>query len=89
MGGYMTVTQAAAALGVDGSVVRRRLLSGAMKGEHLHGRLWLIPEAEVERWKRLPKPRPGPKPGRRRTASDSADAFAAMRPGGEQSSESA
>ncbi len=58
----MTVTQAAAALGVDGSVIRRRLLSGAMRGERLHDRLWLIPEDEVQRWKRLPKPRPGPKP---------------------------
>ena len=81
----MTVTQAAEVLGLSPAGVRRRIERGEMKANLISPRLWVIPVEEVERWKQLGKLRPGPRPGsRRRTASDSSDAFEAMRPGGEQ-----
>jgi excisionase family DNA binding protein len=63
----LTVDEAAAALGVSAHAIRKRLLRGLMRGESIGSgrrRLWLIPRAEVERWrgvgqlKRGPKPRP-------------------------------
>lgn len=58
----LTVQQAAAELGIEGSVVRRRLIAGALKGERVHSRLWLIPRTEVERAKAAGPLRRGPKP---------------------------
>jgi excisionase family DNA binding protein len=59
---FMTVTQAADTLGLAVSTVRTRLERGQMQGLRLHPRLWLIPRAEVERWRPLGKQRPGRKP---------------------------
>ncbi len=68
----LTVDEAATALGVSAHAIRKRLLRGLMRGESIGSgrrRLWLIPRAEVDRWrgvgqlKRGPKPRPrGPEP---------------------------
>jgi excisionase family DNA binding protein len=48
----MTVQEASAVLGVEGSVIRRRLIAGTMKGIKVNARLWLIPKREVEKWRR-------------------------------------
>lgn len=63
----MTVPEAAAALGVDVSTIRRRLQRGDMRGEHIHRLLWLIPQDEVERWRQIGRQKPGPKPKRQQT----------------------
>jgi excisionase family DNA binding protein len=60
---YMTVGQAAAALGVDARTVRHRLEKGQMSGEKITDRLWMIPLAEVERWRSCGKMKPGPVKG--------------------------
>jgi len=58
----MTVQEAAGVLGVEASVLRRRLIAGTMKGHKVSARLWLIPKREVERWrKRDPLPRGRPR----------------------------
>ncbi len=62
----MTVQEAAAALGVEGSVIRRRLLAGTMKGIKVNNRLWMIPKREVEKWRRREPLKPGRKPGPKR-----------------------
>lgn len=58
----MTITQAAAALGITREAVHKRLRKGMMRGELAGGTVWLIPVAEVERWQALGKQSPGPKP---------------------------
>jgi excisionase family DNA binding protein len=58
---YMTVTAAAAELGVTPDAVRRRLERGIMTGIRVHSRLWVIPRAEVDQWRPQGKLRPGPK----------------------------
>lgn len=68
--GYMTVTEAAQALGMTAGGLRSRLKRGDMTGKHVHARLWLIPVAEVERWKELGKQRTGPKPKARENGED-------------------
>lgn len=68
----MTVQEASAALGVEGSVIRRRLLAGRMKGIKVNPRLWLIPKREVERWRQSEKPRIG-RPRRPAPAPTSTD----------------
>ena len=79
----LTVAEAAAALGISERGVRKRLESNVLQGQNIGGRIWLVPRTEVERWRELGKLKPGPKQGsqRRRTASDSSDAFEASRPG--------
>ena len=66
----MTVGQAAAALGVDSRTIRHRLTRGDMAGERVTNRLWMIPVAEVERWKAIGKMKPGPKPPRATTPTE-------------------
>jgi excisionase family DNA binding protein len=58
----LTVTEAAALLGIETSVLRRRLRLGIMDAVQVNPRLWLIPRDEVERWKGKGKLRPGRKP---------------------------
>jgi excisionase family DNA binding protein len=48
---YLTIKEAAAILGVPGRTIAYRLQKGFMRGEHVNPRLWLIPRAEIERWK--------------------------------------
>lgn len=59
---YLTVGQAAMVLDVDMRTLRHRLEKGQMAGERVTNRLWMIPVAEVERWKAIGKMKPGPKP---------------------------
>jgi 5-methylcytosine-specific restriction protein A len=47
----LTVQEAAAVLGVEASVIRRRLIAGRMRGHKVNPRLWLISKREVNRWK--------------------------------------
>jgi len=61
----LTVQEAAVELGITVRGVQERLRRGAMQGERVTPRLWLIPRAEVERWKALGRQRPGRKPGHR------------------------
>jgi excisionase family DNA binding protein len=57
----MTVQQASAVLGVEASVIRRRLIAGRMRGIKVNERLWLIPKREIEKWRTI-KPRVGRPP---------------------------
>lgn len=58
----ITVSEAAAILGISNRAVSKRLENGQMRGERVHPRLWLIPREEVERWRELGRMKPGPKP---------------------------
>jgi excisionase family DNA binding protein len=58
---YLTAGQAAAALGLPLRTVRYRLQQGLMRGVLVSPRLWLVPRAEVERWRGHGKLQPGPK----------------------------
>ena len=58
----VTVSEAAAELGLTVHAVAKRLRQGTMHGEQVHPRLWLIPREEVERAKAMGKLKPGPKP---------------------------
>jgi excisionase family DNA binding protein len=58
----LTVQEAATELGITVRGIQERLKRGAMRGERVTPRLWLIPREEVERWKELGRQRPGRKP---------------------------
>ncbi|MGD9891654.1 MAG: helix-turn-helix domain-containing protein [Dehalococcoidia bacterium] len=60
----VTVTEAAAVLGVTAAAVAKRLQRGEMRGVKVNPRLWLIPAEEVDRWRTIGKLKPGPKPRR-------------------------
>jgi excisionase family DNA binding protein len=60
----MTVTEAAAILGISERAIRYRLERGLMTGERVGKWIWLIPKEEVERVKGTP-PLLGRKPTRR------------------------
>ncbi len=60
----LTVQEAANELGITVRGVQERLRRGAMRGERVTARLWLIPRIEIERWKLLGRQRPGRKPRR-------------------------
>ena len=66
----VTVTEAAAELGLTVHAVAKRLRRGQMKGERVSPRLWLVPREEVERWKEIGRMKPGP---RRRTPRPEAE----------------
>jgi excisionase family DNA binding protein len=59
---YLTVSQAAAELGLSVRGLRFRIEHGQMAAEQVSPRLYLIPRAEVERWKALGQQKPGRKP---------------------------
>jgi excisionase family DNA binding protein len=65
----MTVTEAAAILGISERAIRYRLERGLMAGERAGKWIWLIPKEEVERVKGAP-PILGRKPGRRPPPSE-------------------
>ena len=50
---YLTAAEAAALLGLPGRTVRYRLERGIMRGVAVNPRLWLVPRAEVERWREV------------------------------------
>ncbi len=58
----VTVTEAAAELGVSGATINKRLQRGDMRGVKVNSRLWLIPAEELDRWRNRGKLKPGPKP---------------------------
>jgi len=45
-----TVSQLAETAGVDGSLVRKLLLAGKLKGTKVTSRLWLIDDDEAQSW---------------------------------------
>lgn len=67
----VTVAEAARELGLSVEAVHKRLRAGVMRGERISPRLWLVPRAEVERWRVLGRRKPGPVPGGKRAAPDS------------------
>ena len=60
----VTVSEAAAVLGVSAAAIAKRLQRGDMRGVKVNPRLWLIPADEVERLRGQGKLKPGPKPRR-------------------------
>ena len=58
----MTLTEAARELGLDPSTLRYRLQRGAMRGDKVGPRAWLIPREEIERLKAVGRMKPGRKP---------------------------
>jgi hypothetical protein len=61
---FVTVTEAAAELGLTEAAVRARLTKGQMSGRKL-GPIWVVTRAEVERWRqrgRMRSPRGVRKP---------------------------
>ena len=85
---YLTVVDAAEAMGITPRALRWRIERGDVRAERVNPRLWLVPADEVARWRELGKLRPW-QARHRRTATDSSDAFAAGQPGGEQTDETA
>ena len=61
---YMTVSEAARELGVSTRAIHKRIADGTMKAERFGALVWQIPVSEVERWRRLGRQKPGPKPRR-------------------------
>jgi excisionase family DNA binding protein len=64
-----SVQQAADALGLTESAIRKRIQRGEMAARRVGARMLLISKGEVERWQKLGKQRPGPKP-KQPTADD-------------------
>ncbi len=62
--GYLTTTEAAAALGLTVRGVQDRIKAGILHAERVGARGWLIPQSEVERFRGMGKLKPGPKPKR-------------------------
>ncbi len=58
----LTVAEAAQELGITVRGVQERLLRGAMRGERLTPRMWVIPREEVERWRGKGRLKPGRPP---------------------------
>ena len=59
---YLTVREAAVALGLSVLTVNARIERGEMKAERLGARIWAIPRTEVDRWKTIGRQKPGRKP---------------------------
>jgi excisionase family DNA binding protein len=58
---YMTVAEAAKALGLSENGIRDRIYRGEMQADRLGPRLFAIPVSEIERWRAIGRVRPGPK----------------------------
>ena len=59
-----TVAEAAEALGLTRNGVLKRIQRGEMAARRIGARILVIPASEVERWRKLGKQRPGPRPKR-------------------------
>ncbi|HLH26271.1 MAG TPA: helix-turn-helix domain-containing protein [Chloroflexota bacterium] len=59
---YVTLAEAAKALGLPRDTVRRRVERRIMDGVHLAPRVWLVRRDEVERWRERGKLPVGRKP---------------------------
>src|SRR5215203_893394 len=60
--GYMSVSDAAAAIGISVTALRDRIRHGQVKAERIGRRVLLIPPEEVERLRGQGRLKPGPKP---------------------------
>ena len=60
--GYMSISEAAAAIGIAETTLRDRIRNGQVKAERIGKRVLVIPEAEVERLRGAGRMKPGPKP---------------------------
>jgi excisionase family DNA binding protein len=61
MAEYMTVSEAAQALGVTERTIHKRIASGMMKADRFGAHVWQVPTEEVERWRSIGRLKPGPK----------------------------
>ena len=61
MGSYMTVREAAVAMGISARALRNRIERGEVRAERVGPRLLLIPHDEVERWRGRGTLKPGPR----------------------------
>ena len=59
---YLSVDEAAAALGLTVRAIRLRIQRGDMRAERIGVRVWAIPREEVERWRAIGRLKPGPRP---------------------------
>ncbi len=57
--GFLSVGEAAAAIGITTGYVRQLLIKGELKGQKLGIRTWAIPISEVERFQEQPLPKTG------------------------------
>ncbi len=64
---FLTVAEAATELGISPRTLAYRLQHGLMQGERVGARLWLIPRAEVERFRGRGKISPPGRPRRSRS----------------------
>ena len=60
--GYMSISEAAAAIGIAETTLRDRIRNGQVKAERIGKRVLVIPESEVERLRGAGRMKPGPKP---------------------------
>ena len=58
VGEFLSVNDAAEAIGCTSGRVRQLLIAGEMRGDKLNERAWIIPKSEVERFQDKPR-RPG------------------------------
>ena len=58
---YLSVAEAAAALGMTEQAVRKRIAAGWLRASRIGNRVLAIPRDEVERARRAGRMRPGPK----------------------------
>jgi excisionase family DNA binding protein len=63
---YVTVQEAAAALGLSDRGIRERIERGEMRAVRLGPRMWAIPRDELDRWRGTGRLKPGPKSGSKR-----------------------
>jgi excisionase family DNA binding protein len=61
---FMSVTEAAAAMGISVTALYDRIRNGQVQAERVGKRVLLIPESEVERLRGAGKLKPGPKPSK-------------------------
>ena len=57
----LTLQEVATELGLPVRTVQNRVRTGHMRGERIHPRLWMVPRAELERWRSVGRLKPGPK----------------------------
>jgi len=69
MSTYLSVGEAAAALGITERAVIKRIQHGLLRADRIGARVYAIPAEEVERAQAAGRLRPGPKPRRGETAT--------------------
>jgi excisionase family DNA binding protein len=69
---YLTVSEAAARIGITARALLSRIERGEVRAERLGRRLWAIPRHEADRLVAGGKLRPGPKARRRQSVNEPA-----------------